>query len=495
MDDQNYHQLLYYLERLEYPPNITDDARNYIRQNWSNYFSDQGRLYKKGVPTRQVLNRRDAVQAFVMFHSSPLGGHFAFKNTYLKISARYYWPSMKYDVEQWVITCPRCQLKGKEMLKEPLHPIPIPIVPFHQVAMDILHLPQSRGTHRYIIVAIDYFSKWVEARPLIMANTIEVCNFFIEDVITRHATPKVLITDNGSPFSSAVMSQLCMDFNIKQRFISAYHAASNGLVERFNRTLGMAMRMLPEELKPDWHLYLPMLLFAYPTMPQASTKRTPFMLLYGREPRTLLDNIVSQQEECSSPDYSDDMVVQAFLKGLQDTEAQRSAANANIIKAQRSQAQFVERRIANDKFSYQLPFKIGETVLLYNEIQSRRASEKLHDRYTEPYYIYQVFPNSTYIIKSQAGELVPRHVHGNKLKIYKAPSLPLPLTEKTQLNVLPPSNGTVASRASQQRIVPNRPVPTGLSPQLPPRQPRGEPSPQLRWKYYRPSDKPSHLGP
>ncbi|KAI7891933.1 uncharacterized protein EV154DRAFT_480732 [Mucor mucedo] len=181
------------------------------------------------------------------------------------------------------------------------------------------------------------------------------------------------------------------------------------------------------------------------------------------------------------------MVVQAFLKGLIDTEAHRSAAHVNILKAQKSQAQYVERRIASEKTGYQLPFKIGETVLMYNDIVSRKSSEILNDRYTGPYYIHQVFPNSTYIIKSTTGELVPRHIHGKKLKIYKAPSLPTFIQETNKSNesnypeskIPRPFSGRVSPKQPSSNLVGNSPPP---------------PYP-LRWRYYYLSDGNSHSGP
>lgn len=425
MDKSYYQALLHFLETLEYPISASTDQQRFIHTNKKKYFSDKHLLYYRGDHPRIVLTKEQVPIVFQQYHNSPLGGHYAFKNTYLKISKKYYWPGMRKDIEQSTMTCPRCQTKGKEQLQEPLHPITVPCEPFQQIAMDIKHVAQSRGGHRYIIVAIDYYSKWVEARALMVANSLEVTNFFLEEVIARHSVPKVIISDNGTPFANSTLASLCSTFHITHRFISPYHASGNGLVERFNRTLGVAMRMLSVDHKPDWHLYLPLLLFSYRTIIQASTRYSPFKLLYGRSENTIADNLLQPSIIDFDEEKFNEKVVQSFVDQKTKIEAIRRKAADNIAKAQEKQKQYIERRILSNNTSFQPPFLLGERVLLFNDIHAASSSMKLEDRYEGPYIVQQTYQNSTYQLKTMQGELLPRRVHGNKLKIYKNPELDL----------------------------------------------------------------------
>lgn len=334
MDYTKYQQMIYYLETLEYPSQSTSQQNKYLRLHFKHYFTKDQKLYRKS-PTRLVLLSQDARNSFQMYHNHPLGGHYAFQNTYLKIAKKYYWEGMIKDIREWVSSCTRCQQKGKEIELEKPHVVPVPLEPFQQVAMDIKHVQTSRGGYRYIIVAINYFSKWTEARALVNANSVEVFNFFVDEVMTRHSVTRILITDNGSPFSNLLINTLCHQFGIKHKYSSAYHPQGNGLVERFNRTLGSCLKKPTPEEKPDWHLYLTSNLFSYRCITQASTRLTPFKILYGRTPCTPFDNklrdIIDEEEPMEDEDICRNFeIIKSHIQTIHEL------ARENIKKAQES---------------------------------------------------------------------------------------------------------------------------------------------------------------
>src|ERR1044071_1669824 len=113
-----------------------------------------------------------------------------------------------------------------------------PIDLFQRWGIDIVGpLLMTEDGNRYIIVAINYFSKWTEARPLRHANAILVATFIYEEIICRYRPPTVIQSDQDTHFINQVIKQLTERFRIKHSISSAYHSQSNGLVERFNRTL------------------------------------------------------------------------------------------------------------------------------------------------------------------------------------------------------------------------------------------------------------------
>ncbi|KAG1387694.1 hypothetical protein G6F60_014016 [Rhizopus arrhizus] len=141
------------------------------------------------------------------YHQHPLGGHLAYNNTLHKISSRYYWDNMSQDIMNYVKKCYRCQMHGKKTLKEELYPVAVSAKPFDRVALDVKHVQTSRSGHRYIIAAIDYLTKYVEARPLRFQNASEIALFVYEDIICRHGCPTIMVSDNGKPFLSDLIRQ------------------------------------------------------------------------------------------------------------------------------------------------------------------------------------------------------------------------------------------------------------------------------------------------
>ena len=104
-------------------------------------------------------------------------------------------------------------------------------------------------------------------------------------MIYRHGCPKELQSDNGTEFVNRIIQQLTEHYKIKHKFSAPYHPQTNGIVERFNRTLCTILQKYTIALKEDWDTHLPAALFAYRTLKNATTKHEPFFLTYGREAR------------------------------------------------------------------------------------------------------------------------------------------------------------------------------------------------------------------
>src|SRR5260363_61542 len=144
---------------------------------------------------------------------------------------------MYRDIQEYVKTCETCQKRQKRRRKEPLHPIQIGHA-FERVRIDLVEpLPLTAKNNCYIIVATEYLTRWPEARavPDTSANTL--AQFIFEEIVCRHGTPKIILSDQGCNFISETIRILCEKFLIKHKFSSPYHPQTNSMVERFNRTL------------------------------------------------------------------------------------------------------------------------------------------------------------------------------------------------------------------------------------------------------------------
>ncbi len=149
-------------------------------------------------------------------------------------------------------------------------------------------LPKSAWGHEHNLVIVDYATRYPEAVPLRKA-TAKVISQEIFLLSSRVGIPAEILTDQGTPFMSRLMIDLCRLLRMKQLRTTVYHPQTDGLVEHFNQTLKQMLRQVVAEDKRDWDLMIPYVLFGIHEVPQASTGFTPFELLFGRQPCGLLD--------------------------------------------------------------------------------------------------------------------------------------------------------------------------------------------------------------
>ncbi len=155
---------------------------------------------------------------------------------------------MREDIKEYAKTCFQCQQRGSMRQNNQKQTIP-PTDIFERWGVDIVGpLPITREENRYIVVAMDYFSRWPEARPLKTANVDTVATFLYEEIICRFGTPRTLQNDRGTHFMNELIQRLTKRFKIKHSLSSPYHSQSNGLVERFNKTFYEGIAKLAEEV-------------------------------------------------------------------------------------------------------------------------------------------------------------------------------------------------------------------------------------------------------
>lgn len=215
-------------------------------------------------------------------HSSKLAGHFGSRKTLKKIVGYFYWPGITRDVAQWCKACDVCQRHNMGTTqRSPLRPLPIIAEPWTRVAIDIVGpLPRTTSGYRYILTAMDFASRYPEAIPLKRVDAPAVANALLE-ILSRYGIPDELLSDNGSVFTGKVMQSLCETLEIDTIRTTPYHPQSNGMLERFHRTLKSLLSKIDQPEK--WATSLPVALFAARDTPHAATGFTPFQVLFGHE--------------------------------------------------------------------------------------------------------------------------------------------------------------------------------------------------------------------
>jgi hypothetical protein len=169
--------------------------------------------------------------------------------------------------------------------------------PLERVALDIIGpFRRTNSGNKYILVLGDYFSKWTEAYALPNIEAITVAKKFVNEFIARFGVPLQVHTDQGTQFTSQLMTEICKLLGIHKTRTTALHPSSDGMVERFNRTLENMISMYVNTNQTDWDKYLSLLTMAYRSTPQESTNLTPNMLMLGKEINLPIDLIVGSPE-------------------------------------------------------------------------------------------------------------------------------------------------------------------------------------------------------
>ena len=156
--------------------------------------------------------------------------------------------------------------------------------PFSAWGMDVIGAitPKASNGHEFILVAIDYFTKWVEACSFKNVTQVAVTRFVKNNIICRYGMPEMLITYNASNLNNRMMDQLCQRFKIQHHNSAPYRPKMNGAVEAANKNVKKILSKMTETYK-DWHEHLPYALCTYRTSVRTSVGATPYSLVYGME--------------------------------------------------------------------------------------------------------------------------------------------------------------------------------------------------------------------
>uniref|UniRef100_A0A8C2BR64 Gypsy retrotransposon integrase-like protein 1 n=1 Tax=Cyprinus carpio TaxID=7962 RepID=A0A8C2BR64_CYPCA len=333
------------------------------------------RLYRVTQDARTKINttqllipktRREML--FHAAHSNPMAGHLGQAATLNRLMTRFFWPGIHDNVRRWCASCPECQLVNPPAApKAPLRPLPLMQVPFERIGMDLIGpLERSARGHRFALVIVDYATRYPEAVALRNISAKSVADALFR-LISRVGVPKEILTDQGTAFMSRTLRELYGLLGIKSVRTSVYHPQTDGLVERFNRTLKSMIRKFVQEDAKNWDKWLEPLLFAVREVPQASTGFSPFELLYGRQPRGVLDVLRETWEEGPSQGKNE---IQYVLDLRTKLHTLGRLSMENLLQAQDRQSQLYNRGTRLRKFAP------GEKVLVLLPTSSSKLMAK-----------------------------------------------------------------------------------------------------------------------
>ncbi|XP_064944527.1 uncharacterized protein LOC135596398 [Musa acuminata AAA Group] len=259
-----------------------------LRRTHAWYTKESGRLYKRSFtyPLLRCLEPDEAQTVLAETHEGVCGEHIGGRTLAHKILRQgYYWSTMCRDAKAYVQRCSSCQLHARTP-RQPAVPLsPIDCAwPFAQWGLDLRGpFPPASGQRKYIIVGVDYFTKWVEAEPLATITEHQMEKFVWKNLVTRFGLPKVIITDNGPQFAGRRFREFCAGHGIQLRFSSVAHPQTNGLAEATNRSILDGLRRRVSAARSAWTDELPSVLWSLRTTPKVATGESPYSLTFGTE--------------------------------------------------------------------------------------------------------------------------------------------------------------------------------------------------------------------
>ncbi len=204
-----------------------------------------------------------------------------------------YWQGMWTDVKRYVKNCIKCQTIKSDNRKPAGKMQPIMTSrPREMLGVDIMEpLPKSSKQHEYLLVFVDYFTRWVELFPLRHATASAIAEILRKEILTRWGVPDYILSDRGTQFVSSLFTALCSQWSVTPKRTTAYHPQTN-MTERVNRTLKQMVSAYVEDNHRSWDHHLPELRFAINTAVQESIGMSPAELHLGRKIHSPLDKML-----------------------------------------------------------------------------------------------------------------------------------------------------------------------------------------------------------
>ena len=321
-------------------------------------------------------------------HDCPTAGHLAFERCWGQLERLpVYWCGHKRDLQNHCKACDAC-LRNKPVTRKIRHQMVSFSAgePLERMAVDICGpLHESEQGNKYIIVLMDYFTKWCELIPVQDHTAKTVAQELVSKVFTKIGVPLALHSDQGTEFLSSLFQETCELFGIQKTRTTPWRPQSDGLVERLNRTIGAMLRQYVAQDQKDWDYWLPFVSMAYNSTIQASTKHSPYYLMFGRDMKLPIELVLPTPEE----DLLDEWIPITPATYIENM-TQRLKETFHLVRKNLNAALAWQRRAYNGK-QHTVPLHAGQGVWLFNPITKKGRTPKLDTPWQGPYAIVKLF--------------------------------------------------------------------------------------------------------
>ncbi|GJU16504.1 reverse transcriptase domain-containing protein [Tanacetum coccineum] len=391
-----------------------------ISSKSTSWFADYDDPYLFRTCADQIIRRcvhgQEAIDILKACHEGPTGGHHSANITARKVfDAGFYWPTIYKDAHELVKNCDSCQRQGKISQRDEMPQNSIQVCEIFDVwGIDFMGpFPSSRG-NKYILVAVDYLSKWVEAKAL-PTNDARVVVKFLKSLFARFGTPRAIISDRGTHFCNDKFAKVMSKYGVTHRLATAYHPQTSGQVEVSNRGLKRILERTVGENRASWSDKLDDALWAFRTAFKTPIGCTPYKLVYGKSCHLPIE--LEHRAYWALKHANFDLKTAGDHRKLQLNELNElrdQAYENSLIYKERT------KKLHDSKIKNRI-FNIGDRVLLFNS-RLKIFSGKLKTRWSGPFTITKVFPYGTIELSQPDGPNFK--VNGHRVKHYFGGDLP-----------------------------------------------------------------------
>jgi hypothetical protein len=409
--------------------NLLKSSTPAFSSNRSPYIVINGLLYKirnaiKNQDHRIISNKHLLVIPSSMqnkliewAHDHPMAGHAGRTKTIHRLSSRVFWVALRKDVYKYVQQCTLCQ-----QFKYNNQPLAMPMKlhtvtePWHTIGIDIMGpFPITQRQKQFLLVIVDYFTRWVELFPLRTTTADVIANVIINEVFCRYGMPTFILSDNGPQFIAELFAETCKVLGIQRKLTANYHPQTN-MTERVNRTLKQQIRIYAQQNHKAWDRELQKLAFAIRTSVNETTGETPAFLNFGRDLKIPLDLLIGNETQTSPPTLPDNSTIQQYKTNLIDT-----LQKAFNITREYAEIQKLQQKHYYDRHTTNRQFEIGQHVWVAvptGHISGQCITNKMDPRFQGPCEILEKVSSSTFIVKRLCDNVNIGMVNADRMKPY-----------------------------------------------------------------------------
>ncbi|KAK1417158.1 hypothetical protein QVD17_26281 [Tagetes erecta] len=391
---------------------LTHQQKKKLFADVKHYIWDDPYLFRIGADqiVRRCVFGDEARSVLKHCHEGPTGGHHGVSVTARKVfDAGFYWPSIYHDAQEMIRACDACQRVGNISSRDEMPQTVSQVVEVFDIwGIDFMGpFPNSRG-NKYILVAVDYVSKWVEAQAL-PTNDARVVVRFLRRLFARFGVPKAIISDRGTHFCNAQMDRALQRYGVTHRLATAYHPQTSGQVEVSNRGIKRILEKTVGANRKDWSDKLDDALWAFRTAYRTPTGSTPFRLIYGKACHLPVELEHRASWALQTVNLDTSSARDHRFHQIHELEELRDHAYAHSYDYKMKTKARHDRHLKGTK-----TFKCGDQVLLFNS-RMRLFPGKLKSRWSGPFTVREVFPYGTVEIEDDERAW---KVNGHRLKLY-----------------------------------------------------------------------------
>ena len=312
--------------------------------------------------TDQALVVPKSLRNKILFlgHSHLYGGHLGISKTRWRIRKHFYWPGVNEDISNYIKSCPECQLTANVRINDRAKLVKVPVIDgiFKVWTMDLCGpLPTSKTNKEYLLVLVDHATGWPEVFSLSSMRSDKICEKLFE-LFSRTGVPTEIRSDHGASFMSEIVMGLERMMCCKPIGHAAYHHESSGNAEKMICTIKSMLKKFISDKPKHWESKLPYLLFAYREVPQCASGISPYYMVYGHEPRGVL-NVLKDAWSKEDPAYpTKHNIVEYLLETRAKLEDCAARAHASLELAKDKAKNWY------DQHSSDRSFKTGDKVLV-----------------------------------------------------------------------------------------------------------------------------------